>query len=311
MPLTLIDAAKTALNGGYEMEAAIMMQFAASSPVLEALPFRDIQGSALKYNREETMPGIGFRGINGSYPESTGIVNPQVESLAIAGGDLDVDKFLVQTMGETTRSAQEKMKVRSLALSWTRTFIQGDSSTTPEEFDGLRKRLTGTQLISAGSTSGGDALSLSKLDELIDSVIDPTGLYVNKTVRRRLTAGSRATGVGGFITYDVDSFGRPLERYGNLPIYILDEDNNRNKILPFTEAGAGGGTAQNTSIYCVSLGDMKVQGIQNGGIQVTDLGELQTKPCYRTRVEWYAGVGIFDGRSAARLYGVRDAAVVA
>lgn len=311
MALTLVEAAKTALNEGYEMEAAIMMQYAMSSPILGVLPFRDIQGSALKYNREETMPGIGFRGINGSFTESTGVVNPQVETLAIAGGDLDVDKFLVQTMGEGTRSAQEQLKVRSLALSWTRTFIQGDSATTPEEFDGMRKRLTGTQLIAAGNTSGGDALSLVKLDEVIDSVVEPTHLIMNKNMRRRLTAASRATSIGGFINYGVDEFGRQVEMYGNLPILIVDEDNNRNKILPFTEVGAGGGTAQTCSIYCVSFGQLKVQGIQNGQITVSDLGELQTKPCYRTRVEWYAGFGVFDGRSAARLYGITDAAVVA
>jgi hypothetical protein len=265
----------------------------------------------MKYNREETMPGVGFRGINGSYTESTGVVNPQVETLAIAGGDLDVDKFLIATMGEDVRSAQEAMKVRSLALSWTRTFVQGDSAIAPEEMDGMRKRLTGTQLISAGSTSGGDALSLAKLDELQDAVEDPTHWIINKPMRRRLAQAARNTSVGGFLQYDVDSFGRRVETYNGLPFLVLDEDNQRNKILPFTESGAGGGAAACCSIYCVSFGEFKVEGIQNGGVMVSDLGELQTKPALRTRVEWYAGYGVFNGRSAARLYGVKDAAVTA
>lgn len=310
MALTLIEAAKAALNQGYEMEAAVMMQYAESSPILEVMPFRDITGAALKYNREETLPGIGFRGVNEGYSEDTGILNPQVETLAIAGGDLDVDKFNIVTMGESIRAAQERAKVRSLALAWTRTFIQGDTQTQPEEFDGLKKRLTGTQLVEAGNTSGGDVLSLGKMDELIDQVVNPTHLAMNKTVRRRLTAAARATGVGGFITYELDAFGRRVESYQGLPILILDEDNQKNKILPFTETGAGGGTAQTTSIYCLSLAEMYLQGIQNGGIQVTDLGELDSKPCMRTRVEWYAGIAIFDGRAAARLRGVKDGTVV-
>lgn len=311
MALTLVEAAKVAANEGFELESAVMLQYASSSPILEVLPFRDIAGNALKYNREEVMPGIGFRGVNGSFSESTGILNPQTESLAIAGGDLDVDTFLVRTMGEGVRSSQEMMKVRSLALAWTNTFIQGDTATNPVEFDGLKKRLTGTQLVSAGSTSGGDALSLAKLDEVIDAVVDPTHLIMNKAMRRRLTAAARTSTIGGFINYELDAFGRKVEVYQGLPILVLDEDNNKNKILPFTEAGAGGGSSVCCSIYCVSMGEMKFQGIQNGGIQVRDLGELDTKPCLRTRVEWYAGMAIFDGRSAARLYGVKDAAVTA
>jgi hypothetical protein len=56
--------------------------------------------------------------------------------------------------------------------------------------------------------------------------------------------------------------------------------------------------------------EMGLQGIQNGGVEVRDLGELQSKPSLRTRVEWLAGMAIFDGRAAARLQGVKAGAVV-
>ena len=52
-------------------------------------------------------------------------------------------------------------------------------------------------------------------------------------------------------------------------------------------------------------------GIQNGDIMVTDLGELQTRPAFLTRVEWYSSFAIYDPRAAARLYGVANEAVVA
>ncbi|MEO1523252.1 MAG: major capsid protein [Cyanobacteria bacterium J06633_2] len=311
MALTLVEAAKTALNNGKEHEAEIILNYAMTSPILERLQFRDIQGNALSYNREETMPGIGFRGINGSFTESTGVVNPVTETLAIAGGDLDVDNFLIQTMGDSTRSDQETMKVRSLSLSWTNTFINGDTASDPKEFDGLKTRLTGTQLVSAGTTSGGDPLSLNKLDELADAVVGNNKvLLMNKAIRRRLSTAARSTNIGGFIQHERDEFGRMVSMYGDMPILILDEDNEKNQILPFTEAGEGGGTTS-SSIYCVNMGPMMLQGIQNGQIQVRDLGELNSKPSVRTRVEWYAGIAIFDGRSAARLYGVSNAAVTA
>jgi hypothetical protein len=59
------------------------------------------------------------------------------------------------------------------------------------------------------------------------------------------------------------------------------------------------------------MGDGGLVGIQNDGISVRDLGELEAKPVFRTRVEWYAGVAIFSGRAVARLRGIKDAAIVA
>jgi hypothetical protein len=310
MSLTLIEAAKVAQGKGDTYKAGIIELYAQSSDVLMNLPFTNIQGNALKYNQEEKLPGVGFRGVNEGYTESTGIINPVVETLTIAGGDLDVDKFIVDTQGEEQRTIQEAMKIKALAGSFTKTFIKGDAEDDPKEFSGLQTRIRGDQLISAGSTSGGDPLSLLKLDELIDQVDDATHLIMNKTMRRLLKAAARTTSVSGQIEYRPDEFGRDIMFYNELPILIADKDNEYAEILPFTEAAAGGG-ATATSIYCVSMSDEGVSGIQNGGIEARDLGELEGKPSFRTRVEWYPGMAIFKGRSAARLYGISNAAVTA
>jgi hypothetical protein len=308
MALTLVEASK--LYAGDPLRSAIIELYARSSDILQVLPFDDIQGNAYRYNREQTLPGIGFRGVNEAYTESTGILNPITEPLVIAGGDLDVDKFILDTMGENQRSVHEAMKVKALALKWTETFIKGDQATEPREFDGLQVRCTGNQLISAGSTAGGAALSLAMLDKLIDQVNDPQYLIMNKTMRRRLSAAARLTTVGGYITYTLDAFGRQVTRYNDLPILIADEDNEGNQILPFTEAASAGNSTA-CSIYCVSFGEGKLTGLQNGGIDVRDLGEIQTKPAMRTRVEWYNGIAVFHGKSAARLQHIGDLAVVA
>ncbi len=299
MALTILEASK--LNDGVTVKAGVIEKYAQSSDILLALPFNDIEGNSLSYNIEETLPGIGFRGVNGSYTESTGILNPQVESLKIAGGDLDVDKFIVDTMGADQRAVQEGMKVKALALAWTKTFIKGDSTANPKEFDGLQVRLSGDAVISNG-TAG---LSLLKLDEAIDAVDNPTHLIMNKTMRRRLTAAARNTAVGGYITYDQDAFGRQVTKYNDIPILIVDKDNTNTDILGFTE------TSSTTSIYVVSFGDGAVTGLQNGSMDVRDIGELETKPSYRTRVEWYNGFGVFAPRSASRLSLITNAAVTA
>jgi hypothetical protein len=308
MALTLVEAAKRALEGGNVLRAGIINTYAQSSDILRVLPFESIAGNALRYNQEQTLPGIGFRGVNGSYTESTGILNPIVEPLVIAGGDLDVDKFILKTMGEEQRGTQEAMKVKALAHKWTQTFLKGDSTTVAAGFDGLQVRITGNQLIDNGSTAGGDALSLAKLDELIDAVVNPTHLIMNKAMRRRLTQAARSYTIGGFITYTVDAFGRQVTRYNDLEILIADEDNTGTQILSFDEAAASGDSLC-TSIYCISATDDGVKGIQNGEMDVTDLGELQTKPCKRTRVEWYSGIAIFHPKGGARLRYIKNAAV--
>lgn len=308
MALTLIEAAK--LHSGDVLMQGIIEIYAQSVDILRVLPFESIQGNALKYNREEALPGIGFRGVNEGYSESTGILNPIMEPLVIAGGDLDVDMFILETMGQDQRSAQEAMKAKALSHKIGLTFVKGDSETTPKEFDGLQKRITGAQKIAAGSAANGDALSLAKLDEAIDAVDGPTHLLMSKAMRRRLTQAARNTAVGGFITWEKDAFGRLIARYQDLEILIADESGNSSPGLAFNEANPGGGTATGTSIYPLSLGEGKITGIQNGMPDVRDLGELQTKPAKRTRVEWYIGMAVLHPRSASRLWGIKDAAVV-
>jgi len=308
MALTLVEASKKSMD---PVQAAIIEMYARSSDILASLQFTNIGGSAMSYNREETLPGIGFRGVNESYTASTGIINPQVEPLVIAGGDLDVDLFILKTMGMAQRSVQEEMKVKALALAWTKAFIKGDSASDPRELDGLQARLTGNQLVDNGASDGGDALSLKKLDELIDTVDAPTHLLMNKTHRRLLNAAARTPTIGGYITFELGAFGRKVMSYNDLPIMIVDTDNNGDDILPFTELGYTGATATASSIYCVSFADGKLQGIQTEPMDVRDLGELEEKPAMRTRVEWYAGMAMFHGKAAARLRGVKNATVSA
>lgn len=311
MPMTLVEAAKRAANQGVIERAAVIETYARSSDILRVLPFTNIAGNALKYNQESALPGVGFRGVNEGYSESTGVLNPVTEPLVIAGGDLDVDKFITTTMGQGTRTSQEQLKLKALAHRWSHTFIKGDSESDPREFDGLQKRVTGNQLIAAGSTSGGDVLSLGKLDEAIDAVDNPQYLLMSKAMRRLITTAARNPSVTGYITYSKDEFGRQVTAYNDLPILIADGNGSPYATLGFNEANPGGGSSVGTSIYVLSFGDGILGGIQNTAPMVTDIGELQEKPSMRTRVEWYSGVAVYHPRSVARLYGIKTGAVTA
>lgn len=306
MAMTLLEASK--LMSGDVVRSGVIEMFARESDILRVLPFIDVPGGSYNYNQEGTLPGVAFRGINEAYTESVGVVNPQVEVLRIGGGDLDVDKALLKMHGQDVRSTHEAMKVKAMSLYLTSKLIKGDSVSEPREFDGLQNRITGSQLIENSAT--GAALSLAKLDEAIDAVDNPSHLIMSKAMRRRLSAAARLTTVGGYITYDLDEFGRRVMQYDGLPILVADYDDLGARILQFNEANLTSNSAS-TSIYTVSFGENMLTGLQNGVMEVADLGEIDDKPVMRTRVEWLVGLAALHGRCASRCRGITDAAVTA
>lgn len=306
--LTLAEAAK--LGQGTELDRAIIQIYTDSSQLLGALPMKNIVGNALKYNREAQYPGVGFRGVNEAFTASAGIMNPITESLVIAGGDLDVDKFIVDTEGADVRGEHVRMKAEALALAVTAKMINGDNQNDPREFDGLKTRITGAQKIKAGTTAHGDALSLAIVDQAIRQTKNPTHLVMNKTMADRFAQAARTTTVGGYIQFSLDQFGKRAMAYNGIPIITVDLDNNEDAILPFTEAAESGNSVC-TSVYVLSMGAQGVVGLQNGAINVRDLGELNDQPLLRTRVEWYMGMAVYNGRAATRIYQIKDAAIVA
>lgn len=305
MALTLLEASK--LTDGDVKRQAIIEMFAANSDILRVLPFEDVPGGSLSYNQEGILPGVGFRGYNEAYPESTGIINPQVEVLKIGGGDLDVDLAILKTRGLDQRSVQEAMKVKALSLFLTGQVINGNSQTQPRAFDGLRVRIQGYQLVTANytNTTVNSPLSLESLDAAIDRVDNPTHLLMSRDMRRKLTVAARNYQVGGFIDYALDEFGQRVTMFNDLPILIVDYDNTGVRIIDWNEVGVAGGTTSQ-SIYVVSIMTGMLTGLQNGIMEVRDLGELQTKPVLRTRVEWLVGLAAMHGRCASRIWSITN-----
>ena len=303
MALTLVEAAKLSQD---TLQRGVIETFARTSSVLELLPFMDIAGNAYAYNVEGALPGIGFRDVNEGYTESTGVINPASERLYIAGGDVDVDRFIIQTRSNINdvRAIHTEMKAKALALAITNQFFNGDQAVDPKGFDGLKKRLTGKQVIEAGTD--GAPLTITMLDELIDAVEgEPDVIFCSKAMRREIKKVLQNH--NGYSESSYDAFGRPVMTYGGIPIRVVETDQAGNEILGFNETQ---GTANDTaSIYAVKFGpEQYVSGLQNGGVSVRDLGELADKPVFRTRIEWYVGMAVFHPRAAARLKGVLKSA---
>lgn len=306
MGLTLLEAAKSERDPA---RLAVIRELS-EGELMSIIPFQDVEGEGVFYDQEGELPAVGFRGINETLDATYGVLNPQAERLKILGSEVDVDTALIDMRGPQAIADQVQMKVRSMRLTFEDHVINGDETTNPRAFDGLKRRIN---VGSSQAINMSGALSLTALDELIDAC-DAVGgekvLIMNKKMRRRLNTASRNSSIGGFINYSQNEFGRRVTQYGDVPIVITDVNAANQQIMPFTE------TSSSTSIYCVAFGDLlttALQGRARGqfGVSVRALGEVPDAPVDRTRIEWYCGMAVMNGRSAARLYGVTDAAVVA
>lgn len=308
-----VTLAQAALLSTDDLQRGVVETFVQESPVLAQLPLMDIQGNAYAYNEEATLPGVAFRSVNEAYVESTGTVNQKSESLVILGGDADVDRFIVQTRGNLNdqRAEQTALKVKAASYKFQDTFINGDTAVDTKSFDGLKKRLTGAQVISAGTNGLGPVAGghdfFDALQTLVDAVAGgPDVIYANRTVIGRITSSARRLNVD-VMTEVVN--GRYQARWNGIPVVDLGSTAAGADILPLTETQ---GAATNTSsVYAVRFGqgegDRAVTGLTNGGVMVDDLGLLQSQPVYRTRIEFYCGLAVFGGKAAARLTGVLNA----
>lgn len=302
MALPLLEAAKLAANQGLERESKIIEMFAKEGDILRRWMWRTIQGNALAYNVEAALAGVAFRGVNESFTSSTAVVNPMVEPLKTAGGELQVDNFILRTQGPAARAYQEASKAKALSRAIQTKLIQGNSATNPREFDGLATRIVigGSQAID----NGGGALSIAKLDQLLDEVPGANVILITRQLRRAFgTFLKNSTAVDK----RVDEYGNVLATYQGVDLLIADGKRD-DPAITATETSAGlltGGSL--SSIYALRIADDGVMGLQSGNMVVSSLGELQSTPAQATRIEWDIGLAVFDPYAMGRLYNINPA----
>lgn len=312
MAVTLAQAATLSQN---DLQRGVIEIFVQESPILGSIPFMDIEGNAYAYNEEAALPGIEFRAVNSAFTESTGSFNQRTESLVIMGGDADVDTFIQKTRSNLNdqRAAQTRLKVKSNAYKFQDAFVNGDVAVDANSFEGLKKRLVGGQVLDAatnglpivGASDNDRHAFFDKLDELIAAVPGgPNAIYANKSIIQRIKSSMRRMTI---FDQRRDDFGRVVPMYDGIDLIDLGNKADGTPVVPQTETqGTAAGTA--SSIYAVRYGedegDQAVTGLTNGGVDVRDLGEIDSKPAYRTRIEFFTGLAVFGGKGGARLRGV-------
>lgn len=185
MAITLADAASLSND---LLVRGVIETIVKESAILQYLPFMPVTGTAVRYNREATLPAAQFYGVGDTWTEATPTFTEHVATLKILGGDADVDNFLQSTYADTNDIEAEVIasRAKAVAHAFSDTFITGDSGADPRAFDGIQFLVSGSQALSMGTNGG--PLTLAKLDEMIDLVRPgkPELLLMSKRTRRKL-----------------------------------------------------------------------------------------------------------------------------
>ncbi|MDP2673717.1 MAG: phage major capsid protein [Dehalococcoidia bacterium] len=294
MALTLAEAAK--LSNDILLQGVIET-IIKDSPILQRMPFIEIAGNGLTYNREATAPSAAFFDVGDTWTESTPTFTQQTVTLKIMGGDADIDNFLIATRSniQDLESAVVELKAKAVRQLFEQTFVTGDATANPKSFDGLDKVIDPTQSLSMGANGG--SLTLDKLDEIIDKVLGgkPDLLLMSRRSRRIVNKLARTS--GSFLETDRDEFGQMLQFYDGIAVGVSDY---------ISDAQTVGTSTDCSTVYAFQAGEGGLVGLTApGGLQIERVGSLETKDARRTRIKWYASLALFNAVKLARLTGVR------
>lgn len=306
MDLTLMEAAKGSAPVLNKVAARILTE---NSPILQFLGFRTINGPAYQYMQEASLGTVGYRAVGGVYQPDSGVINPRVETLCDMGGEVFIDNFELETMGNLIALKPQKyeMKQRALAQFFSQEFFEGSRLVNPAGLDGVRRRIAGNQLIDMGT--GGATLTLAKLNQMHDRVVGgrPTGDFANRTLVRKITDLVAAVTGSTLITYEKGMFGSIDTKYAGIPLNVVEMDNDQSTFLDFDEDD-GSSNLDTASIYGIRFGPTYVHGIATKSLpNVRDLGESQERPGVIGRIQWFVGLASEHPRSMARLYHINNA----
>ncbi len=137
MAITLAEAAK--LSNDILLKGVIET-IIKDSPVLQALPFIEIVGNGLTYNREKTLPGVAWYDVNESWGAPTPPTFDQITAtLKILGENADVDNFLKATRSnvQDLEAVVIDLTAKAIRHEFEETFITGLGTSGAKDFLGI------------------------------------------------------------------------------------------------------------------------------------------------------------------------------
>jgi len=304
------------------LRKSVMDHILEESPVMHQIQWETLNQLSTTIVQYQALPSAGFRKVNEGYAESTGTFKHRSETVSLFGLDIDTDIAVARAKNTVAdaRAIQQKMALKAVSMAFNNLFINGDPVADEDQFPGLKYRVdalyadgfTGQKInLGLGGAIGilkdADTQNafLDKIDELIYAVDghSPDAMFMHRKVLLGLRSILRRRGL---LDMTQDMFGRRIDVYSNVKMYDIGATATGTDIITITE------DTHYSSIYAVkfSIGD-EFWGIQEYPIEVRDLGEIDAKPVYRTRVDWPLGLAMSSPRCVARLYNVRPDATAA
>lgn len=293
MPLLKTEAEKLSNN---QLVAGVITEIIDRDDLFAILPFTKVNGKAYVYNRENALATADWLDPNDEVKESASTFTEVTTNLRILAGDVDVDKFLIATMGDTNSqlAIQLAAKAKAVGREFRKVLAEGNHTSNQKQFDGVAQLVTTTQKLDAKKA----ALTFTMLDELLDMV--PLGadcLMMRSGTYRAYLNLLRATSGTNAPLVMMENFGRPMLTHNGVPIIVNDF---------IAKAGSPG--EETCSIYAMRLNETDglhgLYGGNNAGIVIENIGTVQNKDAIRTRLKWYCGLALKSTKSLAALTNV-------
>lgn len=303
--------------------------------VWDKLPVKKVSSLEVRNRRWKSLPTPAFAHISDSYGSGGGKTEAISYGLKILGHDLDIPKVFDEETDHIVdpKALQTEMVLTSISYLLNYQLFNGDEATSPAGFDGLKRisaDLNSRQNLDASASSPiSGATTLDVRNGGADSATRQAFLDLLTKAHRRLERDS-STSSGPTTSFPsammvmnenmYDLVEAMIRREGLLRVTTdqFDRTVNQWRNMPFVDAGfadmdgaayviandhdvPGAGT-KTTSIYFLLLDPDKHIGVlQTRGLDVRKIGELQTAPVIRYRIDWTLGIVVWGRRSMVRL----------
>ncbi len=290
--LTLTEYAKG--MAAEDVRRPVIMMFTQYSDVFEVMPWEGLKGARYDGYREAALPNPVFRAVNEASSTGHGTISPFQEATYIIDHDIDVDRAIEDRYGPERRNYEERMGITAFARLWIDTFVKGDQSVNPRVFNGLQVRAQRFGRLYYNSTSsGGAALSLSNLDQMLNNLSAKSGtryIFVPFNSLPLWTQAARTTSLSGYVIQTWDEIGKPKLSYAGIRLLYGYPKDDQVPVLQFNEVANGGGSAVTASLYGLTLGEGMMRGLYVRNLTPEDVGLLEDRKTFRTHISWDVGL---------------------
>ncbi len=303
--VTLVESAKLSQD---MLIAGVIESVVTVDRFFEILPFLEVEGNALAYNRENALGDVENLAVGGTITAKAAATFTLVTtSLTTILGDAEVNNLIQATRSNFTdqKAAQVMSKAKNIGLTYRDQYINGDgTSDTVQGMISLVAAAAASQTITAATN--GDTLTFAALDNLIDIVKDKNGIVdyfqMNSRELRAFFVLLRAQG-GATIQETITlPSGASVPGYRGVPIF-------RNDNIPIDQTQGTSSVASQVFAGTLddgsnSVGITGLTAVGDSGIRVVEVGEHQTKDESITRVKFYCGFALFSELGIATATGI-------